>query len=62
MNIIDSLHESDSKTKIDLYVKLLNGFINFTQYIEKIFDSEILKENAFSKIYGQFNEGKNELF
>ncbi|XP_025409081.1 serendipity locus protein alpha isoform X2 [Sipha flava] len=60
MNIIDSLHESDSKTKIDLYVKLLNGFINFTQYIEKIFDSEILKENAFSKIYGQFNEALKE--
>lgn len=58
MNIIDSIHKSNLKTKIDLYGQLLNGFINVTQYIEKIFVIEILNENAFSKIYIQFKKGK----
>lgn len=61
MNIIDSIKKSDLKNKIDLYEKLLNCFINFTQYIKKIFDTEISKDNEFSKIYKQFKEGKNEL-
>lgn len=60
MNIIDTICKSDQKTNIDLYVKFLNGMVNFTKYIEKIFATR--EENDFSTSYKQFQNGKNNLF
>lgn len=58
MNIIDTICKSDLKSNGDLYEQFLNGLINFTKYIEKIFTTEISKGNNFSTSYKQFKNGK----
>lgn len=62
INIIDDICKSDLNTNDDLYVKLLNGLVNFTKYIEKIFVSKMSNENELSTAYEQFNNGNNYLF
>lgn len=59
LNIVDTICKSDSNTNTDLYVKLLNGLINFTKYTEKIFATKISKENEFSVTYKLFKNGNN---
>jgi len=46
---------------IDLYVKLLNGLVNFTMYIEKIFVTQMSKENEFSTTYKSLKNGNNSI-
>jgi len=59
MNIINTICKSDSNANVDLHIKLLNGFVNFKNYIENIFVIEMSKENKFSLIYGQFKNGNH---
>lgn len=61
MNIMDIICKSDPKTNWDLYKKILNGSVNFTKYIEKIFAIEIFKEIEFSESYKKFKDGNNIL-
>lgn len=57
MNIIDTMCKNNPNTNIYLHEKLLNGFVNFKKYIEKVFNSEISKQNIFSIEYRQFKNG-----
>lgn len=60
MDIIEKICRCDSKINADLYVHLLNGFVNFNKYIEQIFETEIIKKDEFSRTYEQFKNGINE--
>lgn len=62
MSITDTIYNSDQKANIGLYVKFLNGLVNFTKYIEKNFATQVPKDNDFSTSYKQFKSGKNNLF
>lgn len=59
MNFINAIKNSNSKSNIELFNKLSNGFLNFKNYIENIFAFVICKENELSKTYKQFGNGKN---
>lgn len=61
MDIIDTINKSDSKVNIDLFVKLLNGLVNFTKYFEKTFTPEMCKENDIFTFFEQYKNG-NLLF
>lgn len=57
MDIIDTINKSDSKVNIDLFVKLLNGLVNFTKYIEKTFTPEMSRENNLFTFLKQYKNG-----
>jgi len=59
--MIDTIHKSDPNTNMDLYVKLLNGMINFSKFIEKIFPTALIKIKELSTTYEQYKNGKNIL-
>jgi len=61
MNVIDTIHNSDSNTNMDLYVYFLNGVINFSKFIEKIFSTALFENKELSMTYEQFKNGKNLL-
>jgi len=61
MNIIDTIHSSDPNTNMDLYVYFLNGMINFSKFIEKIFATALFENKELSMTYEQYKNGKNIL-
>lgn len=61
MDIIDTIHNSDPNTDMDLYVYFSNGIINFSKFIEKIFATALFENKELSTFYEQFKNGKNLL-
>jgi len=47
---------------MDLYVYFLNGIINFSKFIEKIFATALFENKELSTTYEQFKNGKNLLY
>ncbi|XP_029344543.1 serendipity locus protein alpha isoform X2 [Acyrthosiphon pisum] len=60
MNIIDTLQKSDPNTNVDLYVYLLNGMINFSKFIEKIFTLTLFENKELSTTYKQYKNALRE--
>ncbi|VVC40663.1 Serendipity locus alpha [Cinara cedri] len=60
VDIFETIIKSNSKIKIDLFLKLLNGFVNFTKYIEKIFVTEMSKDNDVFKFFKQYKNALEE--
>jgi len=46
---------------MDLYTNLLNGMINFSKFIEKIFATALIENKELSTTYEQYKNGKNIL-
>lgn len=61
MNIIDTINKSDPNTNMDLYVYLLNGMINLSKFIEKIFTTTLFENKELSTTYKQYKNGKSIL-
>ncbi|XP_022181652.1 serendipity locus protein alpha [Myzus persicae] len=60
MNIIDTIHKSDPSTNMDLYVYFLNGMINFSKFIEKIFAKALFENEELSTTYEQYKNAVKE--
>lgn len=59
MDIIDAINKSDSKIKYDLFIKLLNGLVNFTNYVEQLFTTEMSKHNDIFTVFQKYKNGNN---
>ncbi|KAL4111826.1 hypothetical protein QTP88_015711 [Uroleucon formosanum] len=60
MNIIDTINKSDPNTNMDLYVYLLNGMINLSKFIEKIFTTTLFENKELSTTYKQYKNALRE--